>query len=202
MAVQSGVYKGVSAAHRAAERRRRLLEATLTVWADPDTRTTMTAVCADAGLSERYFYESFANLDAAQAAVLDAVAAEIEAVALEAATAAGHDPEHRVRAAVRALVELLAEDPRKGRVAIIEAGAMPALRARRTDLLRHFARLSTEVAHDGTGLPRRDREDDLAGLLFIGGLAEVLTALLEGALRATADEIVDTAARSFLGLYA
>ena len=48
--MQSGVYKGVSAADRAAERRRRLLDATLSVWADPGQRTTMTAVCRAAGV--------------------------------------------------------------------------------------------------------------------------------------------------------
>ena len=84
MAVQSGLYKGLSAAERAAERRARLLEATLSVWADTEVRTTMTAVCAEAGLSERYFYESFAGLDEALTAVLDGVAGEIEAVRVRA----------------------------------------------------------------------------------------------------------------------
>ncbi len=87
--MQSGVYRGVSAADRAAERRTKLLEAALTVWADPDTRTTMTAICAAAGLSERYFYESFTGLDAALEAVLDQIAAEIEDISRRAAEAAG-----------------------------------------------------------------------------------------------------------------
>ncbi|MBM9459674.1 TetR/AcrR family transcriptional regulator [Nocardioides sp. zg-536] len=200
MAVQSGIYKGVSAADRAAERRSRLLEATLSVWADPGTRTTMTAVCAAAGLTERYFYESFKNLDEAQSALLEAVAVEIETTTLAAAEAAGADPAARIHAAITALVELLTADPRKGRVAIIEAGTMPALRGRRTELLRHFAHLAAAEAHEG-GLPRRDRQDELAGLLFIGGMAEVVTAWLDGVLDATPEEIVQTASRSFLGLY-
>lgn len=199
MAVQSGVYRGVSAQDRAAERRRRLLDATLSVWADPETRTTMTAVCAEAGLSERYFYESFTGLDQAQTAVLEAVATEIETTALQAADAAGDDPARRIRAATEAFVSLLVSDPRKGRVAIVEAGAMPALRARRTELLRHFAHLAAEVAHETLGLHRR--EDELAGLLFIGGMAEVVTAWLDGGLDATPEEVVETATRGFLGLY-
>lgn len=199
MAVQSGIYKGVSAQDRAAERRVRLMDATLSVWADPDTRTTMTAVCSAAGLSERYFYESFTGLEAAQSAVLEAVATEIEATALAAAAAAGDEPGRRIRAAVAAFVDLLLADPRKGRVAIIEAGAMPALRSRRTDLLRHFARLSAEQAHEMHGKHRH--EDELAGLLFIGGVAEVVTAWLDGTLDVSAEELVETASRGFLGLY-
>lgn len=201
MAVQSGVYKGVSAADRAAERRSRVLDATLSVWADPGTRTTMTAVCGVAGLSERYFYESFANLAEAQAALLEAVAVEIESTTLAAAEAEGVDPAARINAAITALVDLLSEDPRKGRVAIIEAGTMPALRGRRTELLRHFAHLAAAEAHEGRGLQRRDREDELAGLLFVGGMAELVTAWLDGVLDATPEEIVQTASRSFLGLY-
>lgn len=201
MAVQSGVYKGVSAEAREAERRRRLLDATLSVWADPEVRTTMTSVCAVARLTERYFYESFTNLHAAQNAVMEMVASEIETTTTEAAEAAGDDPSARSEAALRALFDLLLADPRKGRVAIIESGTMPALRGRRTELLRHFAHLATEQAHEATGLQRRERQDRLAGVLFVGGVAELVTAWLDGAIDATPDELVETATRGFLGLF-
>lgn len=51
-------------------------------------------------------------------------------------------------------------------------------------------------------LPRRsEREDEVAGLLFIGGMAELITAWLDGAVEATSDDFVAAANRSFLGLY-
>jgi len=196
--VQSGVYKGVSAADRAADRRRRLLDAALSVWADPGQSTTMTAVCRTAGLSERYFYESFSGLDELQRAVVEEVATEIETTTLAAAEAAGSDPAARITAAVSAFVGLLVADPRRGRVAIIEAAALPALRARRTQLLRHFAHLTAEEAQHHAA---RRHEDELAGLLFIGGIAEVVTAWLDGALDVSPEEVVATATRAFLGLY-
>ncbi|TIC86803.1 TetR/AcrR family transcriptional regulator [Nocardioides sp. GY 10113] len=203
MAVQSGVYRGVSAAERASERRARLLEATLEVWADPRQRTTMTAVCSAAGLTERYFYESFGGLDDALRAVLDAVAAEIEQVTQAAADAAGPEPVSQATAVLEAFVRFLTDDPRKGRVAVIEAGAMPALRARRTELLRDFAHRSAVDARDRLGLPHRSpHEEEIAGLLFIGGMAELVTAWLEGALEATPEEIVATAGKSLMALYA
>ncbi|MFI1462183.1 TetR/AcrR family transcriptional regulator [Nocardia carnea] len=202
MAVQSGVYRGVSAADRAAERRSRLLDAALTVWADPETRTTMTAVCAEAGLSERYFYESFSGLDAVLEAALDHIAAEIEDISRRAADNAGPDPETRVRASVRAFVQLLQDDPRKGRVAIIEAVAVPKLRQRRTQLLRHLAHESALEAREHFGTSHRgETTDETAGLFFIGGMAELVTAWLDGTLRVSADEIVDAAVRVLLGLY-
>lgn len=202
MAVQSGVYRGVSAEDRAAERRTRLLEATLSVWADPQVRTTMTAVCAEAKLSERYFYESFRGLDEALIAVLDSVAAEFERAREAATAAAGDDPTTAVYAAIESFVQILVDDPRKGRVAIIEASAMPQLRSRRTDLLRHFAHLASESATELLGVRDNALGDEIAGLIFIGGMAELITAWLDGALEATPTELVDAASRSFLGLYA
>lgn len=203
MAVQSGVYRGVSAADRAAERRVRLLEATLSVWADPQVRTTMTAVCAEAGLSERYFYESFRGLDDALTAVLDSIAAEIEQSREAAIATAGDDPVAVVHAAIEAFVQLLVDDPRKGRVAVIEASAMPQLRPRRTALLRRFAHLAAESADELLGDRGSNRlDDEIAGLIFIGGMAEMVTAWLDDALEATPTELVDAASRSFLGLYA
>ncbi|GAB2968322.1 TetR/AcrR family transcriptional regulator [Nocardioides montaniterrae] len=202
MAVQSGVYRGVAAEDRAAERRERLLEATLEVWADPGRRTTMTAVCAEAGLTERYFYESFSGLDEALRAVLDAVAEEIETTTQAASDAAGDDPVERTRATMATFVALLEADRRKGRVTIIEAGAMPGLRDRRTQLLRHFAHRVAEQAP--AWLDRTDRdetENELAGLLFIGGMAELITAWLEGAVQVTADQLVEAAVHGFLKLY-
>ncbi|MFL6061167.1 MAG: TetR/AcrR family transcriptional regulator [Marmoricola sp.] len=202
MAVQSGVYRGVSAADRVADRRGRLLEAALAVWADPSSRTTMTAICAEAGLTERYFYESFAGLDALLEAVMDAIAVEIEETSRHAAEQAGEDPVARVHASIASFVQLLLDDPRKARVALIESVAVPALRTRRTALLRHLAHQSALDARDLLGLPgRTEHEDETAGVLFIGGMAELITAWLEGTLEATPEEIVAAASRAFLGLY-
>ncbi|GAB3451767.1 TetR/AcrR family transcriptional regulator [Actinophytocola sediminis] len=202
MAGQSGVYRGVSAAERAAARRAKLLAAGLAVWADQDTRTTMTAVCTEAGLSERYFYESFSGLDELLEAVLDDIAAEIEQTSRRAADRAGDDPRARVRASITAFVQLLLDDPRKGRVAIVESVAVPKLRRRRTELLRHLAHQAAVEAREwlDTG-DRTETDDETAGLLFIGGMAELVTAWLDGALRASAEEIVDAASHALLGLY-
>ena len=57
-------YRGISADERRASRRARLLDAALEEVGERGMAgTTMTAVCARAGLTERYFYESFADRD-------------------------------------------------------------------------------------------------------------------------------------------
>ena len=131
MAVKDGVYGGRTHEERRRERRARLVEATLTVWGGGDGRpVTMTRVCAEAKLSERYFYEQFTNLEAAQVAVMEDLAAQIEQASLAALEAAEGGPEAKVRAGLAAFVRVLTDDPRKGRVAMLETVALPALRHR------------------------------------------------------------------------
>ena len=178
-------HRGVSAQERAAERRERLLEATLGVWADPEVSTTMTNVCARAGLSERYFYESFCqprrrpDRGARPGRHRD----RDEDPGGRGPGRAG--PAARALASVSAFVQLLVDDPRRGRVAIVEAAAMPSLRPRRTELMRHFAHRTAESARELGLSPLGGPEDELAGLLFIGGVAELVTAWLDGVVDAT-----------------
>jgi AcrR family transcriptional regulator len=202
MAVKAGRYGGRSAAERAADRRERLLDATLAVWGeDGGPRVTMTRVCAEAGLTERYFYQEFANLDAALVAVLDRVGTEIDERGRAAVEEAGDDPVARVRAAVGAFVAILTDDPRKGRVAIVEAVALDAVRPRRAELLRLFAHLAGEEAaelYPEEAWTAHERE--MVGLLFIGGVAQLVTGWLDGTLEASPEEIVGAASHAFTAL--
>ncbi|MET0449239.1 MAG: TetR/AcrR family transcriptional regulator, partial [Aeromicrobium sp.] len=103
MAVKAGTYRGMTAQQRVADRRDRLVEATLEVWGrDGGPTVTMTRICAEAGLTERYFYESFDNLDAALLAVMDGIAAEIAERSVAALEATAGGPSDRVRAGIGA----------------------------------------------------------------------------------------------------
>lgn len=199
MAVKEGQYRGVSAAERSAERRRRLLEATLEVWGRRDgPPVTMTRVCAEAGLTERYFYEHFANLDAALTAVMEEIADEITARSVAALESVDGEPTQQIRAAISTFVEILTADPRKGYVAMVASAALPALRPRRNELLRRFAQLAAREARALYGPTAwADRAGEMAGLMFIGGVAELVSTWLEGRLEASPDDIVEAATRAF-----
>lgn len=199
MAVKQGVYGGVSATDRRAGRRLKLLDATLEVWGrEGGPPVTMTRVCVAAGLTERYFYESFASLAQAQIAVVERVAEEIaeRTVAVLDSTAGG--PTERVRAAIGAFVQILTDDPRKGRVAIVESSSVEAVRATRALMLRQFAELAAHEARELYG-PQAwsEAEGRLAATMFIGGLAELVTAWIEGTLEASPDDIIDAATHNF-----
>lgn len=199
MAVKAGQYRGMSAEQRRAERRTRLLEATLEVWGrDGGPRITMTRICAEAGLTERYFYESFDGLDAALIAVMDGIADEIADRTVAALETAEGGPAERVRVSIGEFVRILTDDPRKGRVTIVESVSLDALRPHRAELLSRFAELSAHEARELYGPEAwSETEGRMAATMFIGGVAELVTAWIEGRIEATPDEVADAATHHF-----
>jgi AcrR family transcriptional regulator len=159
----------------------------------------MTAICARAKLTERYFYESFASRDELLLAVFDELAERLRGAVVDALASAPPDPEGTARAAITVFVDLLTEDPRIGRVAIVESAATGSLRLRRHQILGEFADLivaRSQVVFGADALPApRDR---LNALLFTGGLAEVLTAWLAGEVTASKTDIIETAVNQFV----
>ena len=90
-------YGGVSADDRLAERRRRLLDAGLELFGTNGiAATTIADVCAQAGLTKRYFYESFATIDELAGAVFGEVTDRlVQQVAPAIAAGGGVDPGRR-----------------------------------------------------------------------------------------------------------
>ncbi|MFD6883924.1 MULTISPECIES: TetR/AcrR family transcriptional regulator [unclassified Rhodococcus (in: high G+C Gram-positive bacteria)] len=192
-------YAGLTGEQRAASRRESLLEAGLEVFAAAgQSGATMTAICAQAKLTERYFYESFTSRDELLQAVLDRIADEIRDAGLSALRTSTGTLEQRVRNAITAFVTILTDDPRKGRVAMIQSAAFEPLRSHRRAALRGFAQM---VADEAT-LMYGDRawpphQGEINGLLFVGGLAELVTAWLNDEIAITPEEIVDAATHQF-----
>ncbi|MBM7457968.1 TetR/AcrR family transcriptional regulator [Rhodococcus coprophilus] len=192
-------YAGMTGDQRAAVRREALLEAALDLFAAKGrSGATMTAICAKAKLTERYFYESFTSRDELLQKVLDRIADEIRDAGLDALRTSTGPLEDRVRNAITAFVTILTDDPRKGRVAMIQSAAFEPLRTHRRAALRGFAQM---VADEAT-LMYGDRawpphQGEINGLLFVGGLAELVTAWLNDEIAITPEEIVDAATHQF-----
>ncbi|WP_328811223.1 TetR/AcrR family transcriptional regulator [Rhodococcus sp. NBC_00294] len=196
----SRTYGGVDAADRAVRRRAALIEAGLDLMSSVGTdKTTMTAVCAAAGLTERYFYESFRTKSDLLLAVLDSVADEVRSAAIHAVSSTDGDVADRVRAALSAVVSIMLSDPRKGRIAFVESMASPTLRARRQATIDAVADVVVERSHElwaDRALP--PPQDRLMALMFIGACSELVSARLQDHIDATPDEIVDAATQLFL----
>ncbi len=195
-------YGGKTAAERVAERRERLVEATIAVLAEQgEAHTTMTQVCSAAGLTERYFYESFGGLDDALVAALDSVGDEILALATTTIQGTPGPPETRVHAVMVAFVDLVERSPAKAKVAVIHSSANPRLRARRHELISLFAdfvgREAAALYGDRAWPAERAR---IHGLVYIAGFGELIASWLSGDVSLTPAELVETAEDLFAAL--
>lgn len=183
-------YRGETTDERRARRRSQLLEAGLELLGTRGWRaTTVTAVCEQAGLGPRYFYESFADRDELLLAIFDRVMADI---AREASAATPTGPEESLRATIAAFVKVVEADPRKGRVAFVEALGSEALMKRRLRAMRATAERLTAQARAGRRLRKAQaRRLQTASLIAVGGLIETMIVWVRGGLDSTADQVID-----------
>jgi AcrR family transcriptional regulator len=155
-------YAGATDAQRRGARRERLLDAGLAIIGTQGySAATLRAVCAAAGLTERYFYESFANREALLAGVHARLVDELSAGLREAFAAGGDDAQARARAALTAFFGMLRDDPRKSRVLLFEMlGVSPALDAQHQRAGQDIVRLVIEALRPiaGTRLPEAASE--------------------------------------------
>ena len=190
---EARAYRGVALADRIAQRRQALIEAALDcLHEDGIAALGVRSVCSRARLTARYFYESFADLDALLVAVVDAVCAEVAARALHAVAAAGDALEAKIRAAVSSAFAVLSQDPRKGSAFLLASAGPDALHDKREEWLTEFVGLvlATLPVHAGPSLAGR-RAARGAALFVMGGTSEMLRAVLGGSLAMTADDVVN-----------
>ncbi|GAC78894.1 DNA-binding transcriptional regulator, AcrR family [Gordonia malaquae] len=194
-------YGGEAGDARVARRRAALIDASLDMLTEPDVGTvTVRGICARAGLTPRYFYESFDNVDALARATYDGVIAEI-AERAAAAFARGGDARGKVRAAVEAIVDVIESDPRTGRLIFSDTLRSPVLAGRRADSLQLFANLTSESAAQVARVGQAD-ETMAAAHFQVGGLGRVLASWTEGRLDLDRDRLVAVCVRMMLPITA
>jgi AcrR family transcriptional regulator len=183
-------YRGVSAQDRVAERRANLIEACLDLVGEHGpVPITVEAICQRAGLTKRYFYESFRDRDAALFEILDGLLQTIEQGVLAAVRDA--TPIDRSRVMVELIVSSLQADPRKARL-YAEANAVEALRVHREEAMERYVVLLREVV-----LPFEDHGDatrlrrDIISRVIVHGSTSTIAAWLAGGFVASRQDLVD-----------
>src|SRR5256885_11729656 len=201
-------YGGVSASDRVAARRARLLDAALELYGTQGYLATgVKDVCRQARLTDRYFYESFANSCELFSAVFDRTTGELLALVAQRVAQVVPDPQAQARAAIETFVRTLADDPRKARLLFVEtasAGADIERHVRAT--VRQFAALiaATARAHLPSDMP--DVVIQMGAFSLVGAIAGVIVEWQDGGIDAAIEEIIDyfvgvfTAAGSAAGL--
>ncbi|MFC9788478.1 TetR/AcrR family transcriptional regulator [Rhodococcus sp. NPDC127528] len=190
MTSSARVYAGVEGDQRRAERRKQLMEAGLDLLGahDGEAAVSVRGVCKRAGLATRYFYENFDDRDALLVAVYDHAVERIAEGTLRAVAEAPQSERAMVGAGVAHIVRAVAEDPRLGRI-IFSAPVSSVLAQRRLESARMFAGLTTAQAVDFYSLPAGPRLDVVAHFV-VGGLAQVMTAWLDGTVDADEADLV------------
>ena len=184
-------YRGVDAADRLASRRARLLAAGLDLLGADDkdpAELTVRGICRRAGMTARYFYESFADKDEFVAAVFDWVIAALAATT-QAAVATAPPPE-QTRAGMSNIVRTIGGDPRVGRLLFSAHLANAVLVRKRVESSALFAMLSGRHVENALRVPENDRIKAAAHFV-VGGVAQTISAWLAGEVRLGPDQLVD-----------
>lgn len=188
-------YLGESAADRVAARRRRMMDVALEQMAtDGFEHVTIDSLCKSAKLNKRYFYESFADLDALVAEIVDELAAELTKRAVGAAAEAAvrsFDTAALARHTLGAVVDYLLEDRRRALVLFREVGRSPSAEARRRTTLRQLTQVISTYGHEHHKARGSQPIAEVASAMIMGGTIEVLLAVVDGDIVRTRDQLVE-----------
>lgn len=115
-------YAGKDAQTRQAERRRKLVEAGMTLFGRYGfAATSIDAICAEAGLTKRYFYESFSSSEELLTETYRAATQELLDALLKVAAPHLNDSHALVQAGVEEVFRFVQAQPNKARLIMIEA---------------------------------------------------------------------------------
>lgn len=170
-------YGGVAAEQRAEERRERLLAAALELFSRQGyLRTTIEALCSEAKVTARHFYQLFDSREAILRALYDDIIADLRAGVLQAMSAPNLSLSEQIPLGVSAMVRHYLEDARHARVGVLEVvGVSPQMEARRREAIHDMAGLIE--AYLGSLVERGDlpkRNYHLVSVALVGGINELL----------------------------
>lgn len=180
-------WSGVPVRERPALRRDELIAAGVKLLGDADgPALTVRAVCRDAELTERYFYQSFADRDEFVRAVYDDVCGEAMAALSSAQTP---------REAVERFVALMVDDPTRGRVLLLAPESEPVLTHSGAEWMPSFIDL---LQHKLTRIADPVRQAMVATSL-VGALTALFSAYLGNRLPVSREQFIDYCVDMLLG---
>lgn len=186
-------YGGKTADKRRQERRDALIGSALEIWQEQGwAAVTMRGVCARARLTDRYFYESFANRDQLLATVWDQIRDQTLQMLLEVISARAESPAlDQLHAALHALVHQLQAEPTWAQILFGDHSGSAVLEQRRRQTVQQATDIMVDLARpfllDGID----DQALRTSVLLGIGGFVEIMLAWRSGLVDIDADALVD-----------
>ncbi|MCV7211693.1 TetR/AcrR family transcriptional regulator [Mycolicibacterium canariasense] len=169
-------YGGISAADRRADRRRKLISAGRQIWGESGIAdVTVRGVCSAAGLITRYFYEQFDSRDALLFAVVDEVRTQLLDAMVLAGVGESGDLRDKLRAALTAFLDIVADDPHLHRIIVGDVTGVPGLLEYRMQFLDMIVASIIEQAPSVLGSALPDAMAMRRGALFmVGGVNQII----------------------------
>jgi AcrR family transcriptional regulator len=193
-------WRGISPEQRVTERRERLLEAALEVFTTSTFQASKVRdVCREAGLTERYFYESFSSKESLLFALAGRIIDDFIAAAGPSIEQIATDFDAGIRGAMRAVVSSLTDDPRRARILFVESvGVSAAAEDRRRAVIRSLADVMRAAAEQAFGDWVRDSvEVELIARSLIGAASELLVGFVRSELPLDQEELILNMTRLF-----
>lgn len=169
-------YRGLTLEQRTAERRERFLEAGLNIFGNEGFHAaTVRKICKEAGLTDRYFYESYSSMEALLIEVyercLQSIMMRVQTTLI---TVNKTEPPEKL------LRELLGhfftemEDPRVAKVCMFEAeGVSDRMHNLYNDYIRRFVTILLSASRTYTDKwPLSDEESEVLGNAIVGGIIQ------------------------------
>ncbi len=201
---QGRPWRGQSPHERREVRRRRLLDAALELFGTSGyAATSLTALCARAGVSPRHFYELYAGREPLLADLYDEIVLETARLVEEAYATAPLTASARICAGLSAAITHQTDDPRRARVLHLEAVGVSAwLEQHRRRVLARFAEGTARqyrlLVEDGQMV---DRPFGQVATALVGAFDELLVHWLLTEPRTPPQDLLPAAAEVFLAVF-
>jgi len=170
-------WRGQSGDERRKTRRDALIEAGIELFGTRGYRhTSVKAVCNEAGLTERYFYEAFDDREGLLLAIYDILIEDAATMVLAALARHPDDLNASMEAALEAFATQVTKDPRRARIQEIEVVAVSdAMEEKRRGAIHAFADLIVAKAREmGAKESEGQLRLDVIALGLVGAVNEQL----------------------------
>lgn len=139
-------YRGQAPEQRAAERRQRLLDSALDLFASQGyAKTPIEQLCTHARVTARHFYALFTSREALLAALYDDIMTDLLDATLSAISAPEHTLSDKISNTVKAVLSHYLTDARRAQVGVLEVVGVSATMERRRRLAIH--QMATIIEH-------------------------------------------------------
>lgn len=196
---RSRPYRGLDPEARRAERRDRLLAATLDLTAAQGfARTTIHDICRSSGVTARHFYEEFGSREELLEALYQGIMQETADAVINALAGVPTDLDTMARAGLSAYIHSMVDDPRKAHVILFEVFSLPeGVRIEET-CVHTFVALLEDL---GEMLAARGQLIDVeihdTSVAISGAIKELLVYWIRSEPRRPVDEMIDSALSIF-----